>query len=48
MPKVKVFTTGQNTRRDRTAKALVRKGYSKSSAYAIATSNVKKRRKKKI
>ena len=47
MPKVKVFTARQNSSRDRTAKALIRKGYSKSSAYAIATSNVKKRRKKK-
>lgn len=47
MPKVKIFTASQNRKRDRIAKGLIEKGYSKSRAYAISTANVKKSRRRK-
>lgn len=48
MPRVKSFSSAQNRKRDEIAKAIKREGGSESSAYAIATAQVKrsKRRKK--
>lgn len=47
MPLVKIFTTTENKRRDRYAKAMIRHGISESLAYARATALVKKQRKRK-
>lgn len=47
MPKVTSFTAAENRRRDREAKALMRKGYSESRSYAISTANVKRSKRKK-
>jgi len=45
MPKVKIFTLFQNKHRDKVAKGLQRKGYSKSRSYKIATSQEKRRKR---
>lgn len=49
MPKPKGWTRSMVKKRDKIAEAIMRKGMSKKSAYAIATWNVKrmKRRKKR-
>jgi uncharacterized protein YdaT len=47
MPKVKMFTATQNKKRDRQAKGLIRHGYTESRAYAIATANVKRSKRKR-
>ena len=47
MPKVKIFTASQNKKRDEIARALKRRGISESRSYAIATANIKKRRRRR-
>lgn len=42
MPKPRGWTDAMLRKRDRIAKALIRKGWDKSKAYAIATQKVKR------